>query len=395
MAHLLRKKPYVLAIAILLALVVFIEVFYLTTQYKAQTLKDETLNLTCGSAKQYDEQVQCWINGIKKIIQGYGVQVAFDTISNNFLNEPSFRNSCNQILHEIGHWTYHHVMENNTEFVMPPKINLCASGFDRGFVEELAATTGDFSKGKEFCSNPQLASESTEATARCFHAIGHGALSFYGPDMAGEEQKLIEGALEVCTRFSSTSAELDYCTGGVFSEVVLAYQTNKYGLLLNREDPFAHCQKQADRFKYSCYYSVKPLLLWLSEGDFRKAASLVENIVEDEYAIAAIDSLTTSVTIRNIANNVSIANYVKDISICRTLQQRLRAPCVAGLAIELLTHSGHSDALEFCRLPILEKQELDACFKRIAPNLAEWIPKDEIQHVCASLEEQYKQFCRY
>ncbi len=366
-------------------------IFYI---YLPKQNKEKT-SYECGNLRQYDQQMQCWIDSIKGIIQHDGIHTAFDVISKQFLNEPSFKRSCNQILHEVGHWTYHHIMENNMEFIMPPNITLCAHGFDRAFVHELTSTTGDFSKAREFCTDPQLASESPEAIAGCVHGIGHGALSFYGPRMVNEGQTLIAQALEKCTEISNTSLELDYCTGGVFSEVVRSYQTNSYGLSLDEEDPFSFCREQADSYKRMCYSAAKPLLLWLTNGDFSKAASFVENIVEDTYAIAAIDSLATSVTMRNIGNNIIIVDYVNDIFACRELQERLRQPCIGGLAIELLTHSGYADALAFCRLPVLMKEERDACFIRIVPNLYEWTPKDEIQQVCSSLEEKYKEWCRY
>ncbi|TSC77842.1 MAG: hypothetical protein G01um101429_943 [Parcubacteria group bacterium Gr01-1014_29] len=396
MARFSRKKFLcILVVPIFSILLLAAFYVYTTVQNNAQNAQIAAWMATC-SEKLQGQEFRCWVDGIESIIQRKGAHAAFAIISSRLLDEPSFKRSCNEILHDVGHWTYHYTVDNNIEFVMPPKVTLCASAFDRAFVHALISTTGDFVKAVKFCTDPQLASESPDATARCYHDIGHGALSFYAPRMTGEKpQQVIARALEECAKISSTPLQLDYCAGGVFSEVIKFYQTNKYGFSLNKEDPFSFCREQADPYRRMCYYAAKPLLLWLTNNDFPKAASFIESIVEDTYAIAAIDSLATSVTMRNIANNISVVDYAGDIFACRALQERLRLPCIAGLAIELLTHSSPVDALEFCRLSLLSEQERDGCFRRVAPNLAEWTPRDKIQEICSSLEEKYKEFCQY
>lgn len=388
----LRKKLYlILAVPILLAALSVIFYIYPGTQNDV----DITWIATCNDPKLHSGEFKCWVDGIESIIQRKGLNTAFALISSRLVNEPSFKRSCNQILHEAGHWTYHYTTHNNIKFIVPQHVTICAHGFDRAFVHELAVTTGDFSKAVEFCTDPRLAAESPESTASCYHDIGHGAIGFYGPRMSGEQQKLISRGLEECEKISHTPLELDYCGGGVFSEIIKFFQTNQYGVSVDREDPFSFCREQDQRYKKMCYATAKPLLLWLANQDFSKAASFIEGIIEDEYATVAIDALATAVTMQNIGKGVHIVDYAGDISACRELQERLRLPCIGGLAIELLTHSLAAEALEFCRLPTLTDKERDACFGRVVPNLYEWTPRDDIQQICSSLEEKYKDFCRY
>lgn len=390
----LRKKRYV-SIVVPIFLMALVGIFYLTTQEKIQIVADgEAEKVTCGDQGQYHEQIQCWVNSIKEIIKSKGMHAAFAAMSDRFMNEPSFKRSCNEILHDVGHWTYHETAHDNITFSVPPHITICAHAFDRAFAHELTATTGDFSKAIKFCIDPQLASESPEATASCSHGIGHGAFSFYASTMIGERpQVVIARALEECTKIAHTPLGLDYCTGGVFAEVVHSYQAGSHGLALNKEDPFLFCREQAESYKRMCYASAKPLLLWLTNSDFSKAASFIERIEEDGYASVAIDALTNSVTAGNITRSVRVVDYIGDIFACRKIQERLRQPCIAGLAIELLTHSSPADALEFCRLPLLADEERDACFRRIVPHFSEWIPRDQIQQICSSLEEKYRNGC--
>lgn len=391
MTQYFKKKT--LFIAVLTLLAVLSVIFYIYPA--AQNNIDTTWIERCNDPKLHGE-LTCWVDGIKSMIQRDGMKVTFAVISNRLMNEPSFKSSCNQILHDIGHWTYHQAVHNNLKFVVPPHITVCASAFDRAFVHELTAATGDFAKAVAFCTNSQLASESPEATDSCYHGIGHGAFGFYGSKMgAKNQQTAIARALEECAKIARTPLGLDYCTGGVFSEVIKFYQTDQYqyGMMLDKKDPFAFCRERADAYKKMCYATAKPLLLWLANGDFSKAASFIETIVEDEYATVAIDALANSVTMQNITKGTSIVDYDGDIFACRKLQKRLHAPCIQGLAIELLTHGSPADAIDFCQLSILAEGERDACFNRIIPHFSEWTPRDQIRQICLSLEEKYREEC--
>ena len=394
MAQFSRKK-FILAVSILSILLLAAFYIYTTVQNNAENTETAEWIAACNDSEQ-GQEFRCWVDGIESIIQHKGAHAAFATISTRLLNEPSFKRSCNEILHEVGHWTYHYTLHNSIEFVIPPKVNMCGSAFDRAFVHALTSTTGDFTKAVKFCTDPQLASESPDATARCYHDIGHGAFAFYAPRISNEKQQIVvTRALEECAKISTTPLQLDYCAGGVFSEVIKFYQTNQYGMSLNKNDPFSFCREQADSYRRMCYYTAKSLLLWLTGEDFPKAASFIERIVQNEHAIAAMDALATSVTARNIRKNISIVDYGSDVFACRNTKERLHLSCIGGLAIELLTQSSHADALAFCRLSVLSEQERDACFRRIVPNLYEWTPRDKIQEICSSLEKTYKQFCRY
>src|SRR3989338_8474232 len=119
---------------------------------------------------------------------------------------------------------------------------------------------------------------------------------------------IIAQALKECEKMSDKYDQLDYCAGGVFSEIAISYKTSEYGFSLNKKDPFAICPKQAEAFKAICYRMAKPLLLWFTDGDFAKAASFVENIVEDKYTITAVRSLASAVTFRKMKNNVKISD---------------------------------------------------------------------------------------
>lgn len=394
-SFLLRKTGFFI-IGALLILFLVLSFFYISTLLINISNEDSLKKQIASCNATYNgQEITCWTDVITDIIKKDGLHNAFFTISGRFVEQPSFKRHCNQILHDVGHWTYHYTTHNNVKFVMPPNVTMCASGFDRAFVHAMVASTGDIEKAIAFCRHPQLAAESADATARCYHDVGHGAFDIYAPQIPKEgQQPMLDKALKKCEEVSKTPLELDYCTGGVFSEVIEFYQENKYGVKLDTEDPFSLCREQAEKYKTMCYYTAKPLLLWLTHGDFIKAASLIETIEKDEYASGAMDALATSVALGNITNGVRIEDYDKNVLDCRTLQGRLHNPCISGLAIELLTHSSADDALSFCRLRILTGEERDACFLRIVPNLAEWVPKDRIKEVCESIEISYREFCR-
>lgn len=391
-----RKKFYVSVIALIFLMALF-GIFYLVMQGKIRIVGDGGAEkVICGDRGENHEQVQCWISGIKEIIQSKGMHAAFAAMSDRFMNEPSFKRSCNAILHEVGHWAYHETARGNIPFSVPPHITLCAHAFDRAFVHELVAMTGDFSKAKEFCADPHIAPESPHSTASCYHGVGHGALSFYSSKMIGEKsEKVVERALEECTKISYTSSQLgNWCAGGVFAEVVRSYQANKHGWSVNPKDPFSFCQGQSDSLMRSnCYATAHPLLLWLTHDDFPKAASFVENIADDTDAIGAMRNLGSSVTKRNIRNNVSMANYAGDALVCRGLQERLHIPCIEGLAKEFLTHGpplAPVDAVAFCELSVLMQQEKDSCLKFIVSQLPEWTSEDETRQICSLLKDRCK-----
>src|SRR3989344_2292912 len=127
----IKKRNDLFTLIILLSIVGMLEISYI------YATKNNTQAAACNGLKQQSQQVQCWAEAIESVIQQRGVNKTFELIPEYFLTKPGFAGMCYEVLHEVGHWTYHHTVENNIKFDMPENVTLCGNGFDRGFIEEL------------------------------------------------------------------------------------------------------------------------------------------------------------------------------------------------------------------------------------------------------------------
>ena len=211
--------------------------------------------------------------------------------------------------------------------------------------------------------------------------------------MWGKEENMVVLALEICEEVAGSSSQLSRCATGVYNGIGVFYMTNQYQLSMREEDPLWLCQKQPKEYKAECYLSMNTALLSFAGMNFSKAAGYIENIVEDDHASRAILNLAAPVGTRNI----NTVDHREQITACRSLQERLRLPCIQGDAFGFLEHGEpgveYIKPLDFCGSQELKEDEQGACFEYIFSYLPLWYPKEKAHQICKTVESQRRDFC--
>lgn len=351
-----------------------------------------TLGLTLKEkCKQASDQIDqnCLEDSLRITVREGKVVEAFDVVAAVY-SEGS--QACHAFTHTIGEETYE-LFSKKKDFQLSPKTAYCAYGFYHGFMERLVQKTKNLKQANIFCDlvDQKLAAYASDAKLQCYHGIGHGTATAHDPRILGSEEAILTPALELCEKASTNDPQLYRCASGAFNALALYYISGEYNLPLDRNDPLRLCHKQQDRYKYSCYGNMNILLTYLTKNDLAKAASYIEKIEEDNFAIWAIPYLSAAVASER-------SKDAKDlVMVCRFLQIRLQLPCVEGIVHGLIEH-GNPDleyvaALQFCRSYDLTPKEKLACFNHAFGYLTTIYSKDKVLQICQEIEEPYTKSC--
>ena len=338
--------------------------------------------------------VRCWQETLIAVLDEEGIDATFDRIAELYNEDAEFAFYCHYLTHNIGIAAYSHYLDKK-DSVLTPQAAFCANGFYHGFMEAFLSASLNPQKASEFCEyvDKKLTPQAPDAALQCYHGIGHGAM-----DMAiilggtgGDERDMIAPALKLCRDASDTEDKLYRCASGIFNGIANFYITGEYGFAINEEDPFWLCREQPEEYKRSCYGNMNSAIFWFSGNDFLKAARYAETIEDDKLAALTTEYLGA------IGALYEKSDKYKMILSCRALQKRLRTPCLKGFVEGFLEHGTpgveYVEALEFCRLEQMTQEERRNCFW-YALDLSGWYPKEKIEQICATIEEEYVTFCR-
>jgi hypothetical protein len=326
-----------------------------------------------------------------------GLDASFDVLSRLYNEEPSFSAFCHDITHRIGEAAYF-LFSRNENFAVTPKTAYCSYGFYHGFMESLLSRTGDLKKTREFCEyvDKQLADKAPDATLQCYHGIGHGAADIIVAKERstwGNERKMVGPALKICEETARTQTQMSRCATGVYNAIAVFYTTNQYQLSMNKNDPLWLCHEQPEKYKAECYLSMNTALLAFTGLDFSKAARYIEDIAEDDHAMRAILNLAAPMGTKNM----NVKDHTEQITACRSLQERLRNPCIQGYAFGFLEHGEpgveYIKPLNFCEQDVLREDEQVSCFEYIFSYLRLWYPREKATRICETFEGERRDFC--
>lgn len=339
---------------------------------------------------------KCWQDQTEQALKTKGVAAAFDVIADLYQKEPKFGELCHSLVHEVGEKSYE-LFSKHKDFTVTPKSTSCAYGFYHGFMEAMLKKTSDLKEAESFCNyiDKQLSSQTPDVSLQCYHGIGHGVTNPHDDKSTwGDDEAIISPALKLCERVSKNDNQLYRCSSGVFNAIANFYISGQYKLVINRKDPAWICHKQPERYKESCYGNMNSLFMSLADNKLVKAASYIDNIVDDGQAISAMKYLSAL----NVLSNLNITDYDVVFDDCRSLAKRLYIPCINGFAHGLLEHGfpgkEYVKALEFCRMLKILKEEKDSCFKYVLSNLTGWYPADKAKEICKGIEVEYQNLCK-
>lgn len=339
-------------------------------------------------------QEDCANAWITLYLRRRGIAAAFDELARRYEEDPSMGPVCHSLTHTLGRSAYDLFARGKT-FAVTPKTAYCSYGFFHGFMEELAASSGDIARAREFCAfvDEQISKEAPDAGMQCYHGIGHGTVNNHDPATWGNEQLMIAPALELCKKAATDELQLSRCATGVFNGIATFYQDHEYNLVPRASDPFWICRLYEPIFEDACYLSLNITILDITNNDLAKALPFVEGIANDAFAQHAVLNLLAPVG----AKRVGKESHDDVVAACRGTQERLRIACLQGYAYGFLEHGKpgeeYKKPLEFCGSDLLTTEEQNGCFEYIFTYFRQWYSQGRAQGICRSLDEARRAQC--
>jgi hypothetical protein len=335
----------------------------------------------------------CWKEIIEESLEKESLDNTFEILAVLYDTEPSFQAICHDYVHIIGKKAYS-LFEEGRDFKISPKTSYCAYGFYHGFMESMVSKSGDVAEARRFCEyvDAQLSSETANANLACYHGIGHGWTNVHDEKLWGQEQAMIDPAIELCEKVTEDPEERKICVTGIFDSISIGYYNEAYGLKIRKEDPYWLCKIQKEVYKQPCYMDLSPAVLWL--GDNQLSGSLRRmGKVEDKYRELVTKTLAEN-SVRYILN--SDKKFDDEIILCRSLKAGEGKSCMEGLASGYLQFGEPGREIEsamiFCNDPVLSPDEKEKCKTVVLRNYSLYISGDRYRKFCSDLGDEGR-FC--
>lgn len=312
---------------------------------------------SCGKLTENYQKAQCWDDLIDKTLQEKGLSASFDTVEALYSKEPDFASSCHGYVHKLGEKAYE-IFSKERALNLGTKTAYCGYGFYHGYMQKALTNGASLSDVSVFCNYVARETSLTLEDA-CYHGIGHGAVSLDSRENFDYWQEAVNPALDICKKISPKgweSGEYGRCTSGVFMEIGSYFNQGK--IPFNKTDPFEICRDSSERDKLPCYTQMNGVVSTVSGRDLAKGARFISDIADDKYASEAMRTFAAAVT---NAHGDQSANTLA----CRTLQERLKMPCLTGIVLSILLNgtpgSVYAEAVDFCSKPYLKIGEKTTC----------------------------------
>lgn len=342
-------------------------------------------------------KISCWSEVIRTAIRDDGVAEGMNAFEVFYKSEPDFAENCHSFTHIIGEASYDR-FQTGENLNLTAQIAYCSYGFFHGFIETMMQKEGNLKNAHNFCLkvDKELSGE-LYTLGPCFHGLGHGITDASDPRAIGNEAALIREALQTCSQIGGTEYETKMCATGVFNSLAIMYQDAKYNLKLDRADPYAFCRTVENKtFKEACYEDFKILPMAIENNNFAKAARYVEDIAEDRFAFAAMDTVSSFAIYFMLRDKQLVDNAVR---VCYSLQERLWGSCIAGLGAGLLGQGTpdeeYTQALGLCESKVVEASEKDACYQRVVRLISLRYSREKTASICKTIPAQYQPDCVY
>lgn len=349
-----------------------------------------------------ERNVQCWERLMLDTLENEGVEAALNTILHLSETEPLFLNDCHGYAHLIGEEAFA-LYTDKDSFELTPATALCGYGFYHGFMEVLLLTTGNIEEAREFCKvvDKKLAGQASAAATACYHGTGHGAIDGSDPTAWGDIEAMMAPGFHLCELLAEDDFQRYLCDTGVYNAIELLSADPKYGIDYIRTDPFSFCNTQTVARREACYSNMLPLLLQHYNNDIEAIADYINaNMIDND--VIAIDGHTVNelTTIGLMFEYIRVygedADYAeRGIELCRKQPEEDRLACIKGLSGGHIKYGEpgieYVANLEFCKNPMLEEDEVNACYEYTLPRLSGRYTPEKTQEICAMVDATYSQ----
>ncbi len=348
-----------------------------------------------------ERTVQCWEKMMLDTLDRDGVEAALNQVLYLSETEPLFLNDCHGYSHLIGEKAYELYAEHRN-FDLTPATALCGYGFYHGFMEQLLLTTGDIDEAREFCRvvDEKLRGKASAAATACFHGTGHGAIDGSDPTTWGNPNAMMEPGFKVCGLLAQNELETYLCETGVFNAIEILAMDPKYQITELRQHPFEFCNKQTLARREACYSNMIPVVLDLTDDDFKKAAAYInEHMIDNNETAIDGHTINDMVTLGLMFEYIRVYGEKPDyaqtgIALCRSFPQEDHLPCIEGLSGGHIKYGEpgieYIQNLAFCELPELTPEERDSCYSYTLPRMGSRYDQETTQMICDQVAAEYR-----
>ena len=168
------------------------------------------------------------------------------------------------------------------------------------------------------------------AKGNCYYGAGHGLMLHHGYDL--------QQSLAWC---DEAGGKRSSCWFGVFYE-------NVFGIMKGRitadekngfrtDNPFAPCNQIDERYKFMCYKTHAPYLMFYYDNDFEKVVAACVHDAEQKYRAVCAEDVGSYIRVsgiqRLVPDSVDAGDTFieKSVYLCDTFPDYLRVDCYAGI----------------------------------------------------------------
>jgi len=291
----------------------------------------------CAVVPQGETKFQCYQAYYQKLVDTYGVDVAFSDLKKRYTQDQYVVSSCHPLTHVIG----------REAVTLYPTISeaylhgdsFCWSGYYHGVLEAVVAKIGESNLPKEIdtiCAEIPGKATYDFNYYNCVHGLGHGIMELKGDD--------IFSSLAMCDVLTG-NWEQQSCYSGVFMENVISFGENGSAPGLKPDQPLYPCTAVDDQYKFQCYLGQTSFVLSQNGGDFKKTFDLCAS-VEGSYRAVCDQSLG-----RDAANYANHDGTTTKNTCSLTTDATDIDNCVIGAVKEFISYYHAIDqANAFCNL---------------------------------------------
>jgi hypothetical protein len=338
---------------------------------------DDTVMADCK-----DTDFACVEQAFGNIAYKQGPKVALDLVTKMLAeNAPAVRGDCHTIAHLIGSATLAR-FKGDAAAAMGQGSMVCGSGYYHGLIEyTLLGTRTEpqlVAKVKSMCSD-RKALNTTFLLYQCVHGLGHGVMVFSADNLPW--------ALTMCSKLENSWMQQS-CSGGVFMQNFnLPSKLSPFqSIYVKKNDLLYPCDWVAAKYKFYCYLQVTEHILYATNYDWQKTASICAGAGKPWSAIC-FQSYGRD------ASGASAYNPQAAYEFCSDTGPGL-ADCVYGVVRDFTNNDANGRrAAQFCAL--VPTNVRGYCFYGVGTILSTFgHDKAWIASTCRTLSAEYANECQ-
>ena len=300
----------------------------------------------CDGASESAVHFKCLQTYYQKIVDNFGVDVAFSDLKKRYNTDQFVVVECHPITHVIGreavtlYPTVSQAYQHGDSF--------CWSGYYHGVLEGVVKNIGQENLPKKMdtiCADIPGKATYNFDYYNCVHGLGHGIMELDGDD--------VFGSLKQCDNLTG-DWEKQSCYSGTFMENVIVFGRDGSAPDLKPQDPIYPCTAVDSKYKFQCYLGQTSFVLSQNGGDFKSTFNVCAGV---EPAFRDVCGQSIGRDAANYANHD--AGKTKTTCDLATFPQD-KTNCVIGAVKEFISYyHAITQANAYCN--ILEDPDKTAC----------------------------------